>query len=303
VRYMNGRYIDIEGPHPFLKFGPENPHTLKREERQRLLEAEEAACEAAGEPYPIYTYVPTKASRPIKPLKTAGASSTANSTVTNGTEGGNQANKTETQQAPAREPGPLEPKQWTQTPPPKPRPSNAQLPQQQAQPAESAKQAEPVEPETPKQQAQPSAAERLTATALKHKPIKPSGLRNMTQMSPLEQVREGEKENMTQMSSLERVREGEKENMTQMLPLEQVRAGEKENMTAADVERLMAKVNEEDVDRIDKSVWDFVDAMDEKEFSDLTEEYLRGFRQRYEEVHGPNCWQRTEADIATDAYF
>jgi hypothetical protein len=109
------------------------------------------------------------------------------------------------------EPGPLEPKKWTQTPPPKPRPSNAQLPQQQLQPAL----AEPLKPQAPQQQAQPSneeqlnpkttilpqvtqtPAERATAKALKFAPAVPSGLRNMTKMSPLQiqQEQESNKEN------------------------------------------------------------------------------------------------------------
>jgi hypothetical protein len=55
----------------------------------------------------------------------------------------------------------LQQKQWNQTPPPKPRPSNAQLPQ-------------------------PTAAELALANANKYQPKKPSGLRNVTQMSPLQ---------------------------------------------------------------------------------------------------------------------
>lgn len=55
----------------------------------------------------------------------------------------------------------LQQKQWNQTPPPKPRPSNAQLPQ-------------------------PSPAEIALANANKYKPTKPSGLRNVTPMSPLQ---------------------------------------------------------------------------------------------------------------------
>lgn len=66
---------------------------------------------------------------------------------------------------------PLQSKQWTQTPPPKPRPSNAQLPQLSSQVA---------------------AAEAAKARAEKFKPKQPSSLRNVTQMSPM-QI---EKENM-----------------------------------------------------------------------------------------------------------
>jgi hypothetical protein len=63
----------------------------------------------------------------------------------------------------------LQPKTWTQTPPPKPKPSNAQLPQVSAQ---------------------PSAAELAKARYEKFKPTKPSGLRNVTQMSPLHHEQE-----------------------------------------------------------------------------------------------------------------
>lgn len=58
----------------------------------------------------------------------------------------------------------LQPKTWTQTPPPKPKPSNAQLPQIPTQ---------------------SSAAELAKARYEKFKPTRPSGLRNVTQMSPL----------------------------------------------------------------------------------------------------------------------
>jgi hypothetical protein len=58
---------------------------------------------------------------------------------------------------------PLPSKQWQQTPPPKPRPSNAQLPQQQTTAADVAK-----------------------ANANKFQPKKPSGLRNVIHMSPLQ---------------------------------------------------------------------------------------------------------------------
>lgn len=60
----------------------------------------------------------------------------------------------------------LQPKTWTQTPPPKPKPSNAQLPQVSA-------------PATP--------AELAKARYEKFKPVRPSGLRNMSVMSPLAQ--------------------------------------------------------------------------------------------------------------------
>lgn len=104
--------------------------------------------------------------------------------------------------------GPLEPKKWTQTPPPKPRPGNAQLPQQ-AQTSSS----DPLKPQTPQvpssttdlltpktpnfPQLAQSQAERATAKALEHKPTKPSGLRNVVQMSPLN-VDKGGKENESQ---------------------------------------------------------------------------------------------------------
>lgn len=65
----------------------------------------------------------------------------------------------------APEPSVLQSKQWTQTPPPKPRPSNAQLPQFPPQLA---------------------AAEAAKARAEKFKPKQPSSLRNVTQMSPLQ---------------------------------------------------------------------------------------------------------------------
>lgn len=63
------------------------------------------------------------------------------------------------------DPSVLQSKQWTQTPPPKPRPSNAQLPQ--------------FPPPL-------SAAEAAKAKAEKFKPKQPSSLRNVTQMSPLQ---------------------------------------------------------------------------------------------------------------------
>ena len=63
----------------------------------------------------------------------------------------------------------LQPKTWTQTPPPKPKPSNAQLPQAPAH---------------------PTAAELAKARYEKFKPIRPSGLRNVTQMSPLQSERD-----------------------------------------------------------------------------------------------------------------
>jgi len=71
----------------------------------------------------------------------------------------------------------LQQKQWTQTPPPKPRPVNAQLPQQVTQQSVS---------DAVKLQAQPSAIELAKARAEKFKPAKSSGLRNVTQMSPLQ---------------------------------------------------------------------------------------------------------------------
>lgn len=58
----------------------------------------------------------------------------------------------------------LQSKTWTQSPPPKPKPSNAQLPQP------------PI----------PTAGDLAKARAEKHKPTRPSGLRNVTQMSPLQ---------------------------------------------------------------------------------------------------------------------
>lgn len=128
------------------------------------------------------------------------------------------------------ETGPLEPKKWTQTPPPKPRPSNAQLPQQQVQPASAelskpnapqpqppsliTEQLNPITPNFP--QTQKLAAEKATAKALKFAPSKPSGLRNMTQMSPLQiqQEQESNKENMGD-PRLEMLRSLEKEDMKQ----------------------------------------------------------------------------------------
>jgi hypothetical protein len=72
----------------------------------------------------------------------------------------------------------LQSKQWTQTPPPKPRPVNAQLPQV-----------------TPRVSA---AAEAAKAKAEKFKPKQPSSLRNVTHMSPL-QI---EKENLLVRQSI-----------------------------------------------------------------------------------------------------
>jgi hypothetical protein len=71
------------------------------------------------------------------------------------------------------EPSALQEKQWTQTPPPKPRPGNAQLPHL----------APPL-----------SAAELAKAKAEKHKPREPSNLRHVTQMSPMQMDKEN-KEN------------------------------------------------------------------------------------------------------------
>lgn len=65
----------------------------------------------------------------------------------------------------------LQAKQWTQTPPPKPRPGNAQLPQ--------------FPPRL-------SAAEAAKARAEKFKPKQPSSLRNVTQMSPLQIEKENQ---------------------------------------------------------------------------------------------------------------
>ncbi|PSS25319.1 hypothetical protein M430DRAFT_33077 [Amorphotheca resinae ATCC 22711] len=70
----------------------------------------------------------------------------------------------------------LQPKQWTQTPPPKPRPGNALLPATAQQ---------------------LSAAELAKAKAEKFKPKQPSGLRNVTQMSPMQM----DKENIKVMDS------------------------------------------------------------------------------------------------------
>lgn len=82
-------------------------------------------------------------------------------------------------------PGPLTSKKWDQTPPPKPQPRNAELPQQQA-PKDQVLE-DPMKLQTPQEQA-------LRANALKYAPIRPSGLRQMTQMSPLQQQME-DKEN------------------------------------------------------------------------------------------------------------
>ena len=65
-----------------------------------------------------------------------------------------------------------------QTPPPKPRPGNAQLPQSQPQP-------------TPARAALAAAL----ASANKHRPSAPSNLRNVTQMSPLQQPDQENREN------------------------------------------------------------------------------------------------------------
>jgi len=68
----------------------------------------------------------------------------------------------------------LEPKQWTQVPPPKPRPGNAQLPQTDL--AKTA-QADPNQKE---------AIQHAIQNANRHAPRKPSNLRNMSTLSPLQ---------------------------------------------------------------------------------------------------------------------
>jgi hypothetical protein len=72
----------------------------------------------------------------------------------------------------------LKQKQWDQTPPPKPRPGNAQLPQPQPSPARAALAA-------------------ALASANKPRPLihGPSNLRNVTQMSPLQQADQENREN------------------------------------------------------------------------------------------------------------
>ncbi|KAM3075656.1 hypothetical protein ACMFMG_007789 [Clarireedia jacksonii] len=75
----------------------------------------------------------------------------------------------------------LEPKQWTQVPPPKPRPGNAQLPQTDL--AKTA-QADPNQKE---------AIQHAIQNANRHAPRKPSNLRNMSTLSPL-QVEQQERE-------------------------------------------------------------------------------------------------------------
>jgi hypothetical protein len=83
----------------------------------------------------------------------------------------------------------LQSKQWTQTPPPKPRPSNAQLPQ--------------FPPLL-------SAAEAAKAKAEKFKPKQPSSLRNVTQMSPLQMEKENliVREHITSHASFAMLLEG-----------------------------------------------------------------------------------------------
>ena len=86
-----------------------------------------------------------------------------------GTEGGNKQGKEleahDTPEGAAEEISVLQPKPWQQTPPPKSKPSNAQLPQgPTASGAEIAK---------------------SFAKVNKYQPTRPSGLRNVTQMSPL----------------------------------------------------------------------------------------------------------------------
>jgi hypothetical protein len=68
----------------------------------------------------------------------------------------------------------LEPKQWTQVPPPKPRPGNAQLPQ-----TDLTKTA-PADPN------QKEAIQHAIQNANRHAPRKPSNLRNMSTLSPLQ---------------------------------------------------------------------------------------------------------------------
>lgn len=86
--------------------------------------------------------------------------------------------------------GPLEQKKWTQTPPPKPRPGNAQLPQQQDQTVA----AESPKPKTPNlPQPVQTSTEKAIAKARAYVPSKPSQLRNVTQMSPAGESR-GESE-------------------------------------------------------------------------------------------------------------
>lgn len=78
----------------------------------------------------------------------------------------------------------LQQKQWDQTPPPKPRPGNAQLPQPQLTPARTALAA-------------------ALASTNKPRPLLhgPSNLRNVTQMSPLQQADQENRENANENSA------------------------------------------------------------------------------------------------------
>jgi len=81
-----------------------------------------------------------------------------------------------------------------QTPPPKPRPGNAQLPQSQPTPQP---QTAPQVPPTPARAALAAAL----ANANKHRPSAPSNLRNVTQMSPLQQPDQENRDNTLENGS------------------------------------------------------------------------------------------------------
>lgn len=109
-----------------------------------------------------------------KPLADSASDRVANNSSGDGTSVNKEKGKEQDPipSTPAMDMTPLQQKKWTQTPPPKPRPSNATLPQ-------------------------PSAAEiKAREAAERHKPKNPSRLREVTQMSPL-QIQEQEQENRT----------------------------------------------------------------------------------------------------------
>lgn len=138
-----------------------------------------------GQPSPTKRSVPKSASngKPSQTKRSAPKATDSDSSFTF-PDGGNESSGSEEEVAAKKKNGhaaqgknqqpestALQSKQWTQTPPPKPRPSNAQLPQFPSL---------------------LSAAEAAKARAEKFKPKQPSSLRNVTQMSPLQIEKENQ---------------------------------------------------------------------------------------------------------------
>jgi hypothetical protein len=186
--------------------------------------------------------------------------------------------------------GPLEPKKWTQTPPPKPRPGNAQLPQQDQTASE-----DPLKPHTPQGQSSTtevlkstapnfpqlaqSSAERATANALLHKPNKPSLLRNVMQMSPLnaEKAEQGQ-ENVEQGGQKKQIGQAGQGSQTQQ-------PGQHISTTPGVDYSLVTSISTE--------IQAYVNSIPESEIVTM---------------NMPGCiyenWpQRSEAEIATDKFF